>query len=285
MNNFHQINPHIDHFLQSTHCQKVWFASHTDTYPENAFLVKFSRIIYVLEGEYRTMIGYQGEHTNIVAKKGEIIFIPSQTWDLPDWHTDCRALTVLFGHYQVGMSLTHSTIDGDKDGKISVNKATINEPLQHEGFYLEKILNDLAISQRPGTAAKCVAEGLLRYCREKTEALIEPAQSATHHKWRAITLYLQKNFGPGITRETVALEYNISPNHLSRLFREEGGLGFNEYLTLVRIDRVKMLLSQYQMSMADIAIRTGFKDCSYLGRVFRRHTGMTLGEYRASYGS
>lgn len=281
MNSFSQINHHIDRFLSTAAFGPVWFASHTDSYPENAFLVKFSRIIYVLEGVYRAAIGHQGEYKNIVVQPGEVIYIPAQTWDIPDWHTDCRALTILFGHYQIGMSLTHSTLAG----KVSVDKAAINDPLQHEGFYLEKILNDLAISQREGSSAKCVAEGLLRYCREKTGEQCEPSQSATYHKWRTITLYLQKNFGAGITRETVAQEYNISPNHLSRLFREEGGLGFNEYLTLVRIDRAKMLLSQYQMNMLDIALRTGFKDSSYMGRVFRKHTGMTPGEYRASYGS
>ena len=281
MNRFHQINAYIDQLLSTRVSHKVWFASHTDTYPEHAFLVKFSRAIYVLEGEYRTAIGYKGEYKEIVVQPGEVIFIPAQTWDLPDWNTDCCALTILFSHYQIGMSLTTSSASGE----ISVSKATINEPLQHEGFYLEKMLNELAISQRQSVVSGCVAEALLRYCRAKTiDAEVLP-QSVTHYKWRAITMYLQKNFGGGITRESVALEYGISPNHLSRLFREEGGVGFNEYLTLVRIDRVKMLLSQYQMNMSEIAGRTGFKDSSYMGRVFRRHTGMTLGEYRASYGS
>ena len=280
MNRFAQINACIDQLLTTRVSHKVWFASHTDNYPENAFLVKFSRIIYVLEGEYLTAIGHMGECKKIVLQAGEVIFIPAQTWDLPDWCSDCRALTILFGHYQIGMSLTESSAEG----KISVVKATINEALQQEGFYLEKVLNDLAVSQRQSPVSGCVAEALLRYCREKTVDKEELPQSVTHYKWRAITLYLQKNFGAGITRETVALEYGISPNHLSRLFREEGGMGFNEYLTLVRIDRVKMLLSQYQMTMSEIASRTGFKDSSYMGRVFRRHTGMTLGEYRASYG-
>jgi len=281
MNRFSQINACIDQLLNARVSQKVWFASHTDSYPENAFLVKFSRIIYVLAGEYLTAIGHMGEYKKIVVQAGEVIFIPAQCWDLPDYHTNCRTLTVLFGHYQIGMSL----IDSSAQGQISVSKAAINEPLQQEGFYLEKLLNDLAISQRQSAVSGCVAEALLRYCREKTDDKEELPQSVSHYKWRAITLYLQKNFGAGITRESVALEYGISPNHLSRLFREEGGMGFSEYLTLVRIDRVKMLLSQYQMTMSEIASRTGFKDSSYMGRVFRRHTGMTLGEYQARYGS
>lgn len=279
MNSFDQINPGIDQLLNIRVSGKVWFASHTDTYPEHAFLVKFSRLIFVLEGNYHTALGHKGEYLEIVAQPGDVIFIPGQTWDLPNWHTECRALTILFGHYQIGMSLTSS----DTDGKISVIKATINEPLQQEGFYLEKILNNLATSQKQSTVSGCITEGLLRYCRERTIVQEEPTQSATHHKWRAMTLYLQKNFAAGITRESVALEYGMSPNHLSRLFREEGGIGFSEYLTLVRIDRVKMLLSQYQMNMSEIASRTGFKDGSYMGRVFRRHTGLTLGEYRANY--
>ena len=281
MDNFNAINHHIDNIIATGIKGDVWFASHTNTYPENAIMVKFPRIIYVLDGQYKTVIGQNGEHTNIAAEKGDVIYIPAQTWDCPNWYCDCRALTVLFGHYQIGMSLTYS----DNNGKISVTKGTINEPLQHEGFYLEKILSDLAMSHRSSMAVQCVAEGLLFHCRQKTAQQSEQNQTAAYHKWRAITLYLQKNFGADITRDSVAFEYNISPNHLSRLFREEGGLGFNEYLTLVRIDRIKMLLSQYQMNMSDIALRTGFRDSSYMGRVFRKHTGMTLGMYRSSYGS
>jgi YesN/AraC family two-component response regulator len=70
----------------------------------------------------------------------------------------------------------------------------------------------------------------------------------------------------------------------SRLFRQEGRMGFNDYLTFVRIDRAKLLLSRYQLNLDEIADRTGFKGGDYLGRVFRKHTSLTPADYRAKYG-
>lgn len=270
----------IDSFLQEGRPRRIWFASHTDEYPSHAFLVKFARMVVVLEGTYLTALGQKGRYQEIEAQKGDIIYIPAQTWDLPNWETCGRALTVLFGHYQVGMSLTESMF---QKKATSVVKYSIPEPMQQEGLYLEKALCEAAQAEKNSPASLCVVEGLLHYCREKIEGHRFSHAGRSNDKWRAISLYLQKNFSARITRESVALEYGISPNHLSRLFREEGGLGFNEYLTLVRLDRAKLLLSQYQMNMSEIAARTGFKDSSYMGRVFRKNTGMTLGEYRAKY--
>ena len=270
----------IDGFLSNGRLRRIWFASHTDEYPRNAFLVKFARMVVVLEGTYLTAIGHRGQYHEVEARQGDVIYIPSQTWDLPDWNTRGKVLTLLFGHYQIGMSLTIS----DHQAKASsVVKYSAPDPMQQEGLYLEKALCESALAARDNGTAACIAEGLLRYCRGKIEDHRYSHTGRSNDKWRAISMYLQKNFSAKITRESVALEYGISPNHLSRLFREEGGMGFNEYLTLVRIDRAKMLLSQYQMNMSEIAARTGFKDSSYMGRVFRKHTGMTLGEYRAKY--
>ncbi len=270
----------VDSFLSRERINKVWFACHTQEFPPNAFLVKFSRLIVVLEGTYKTNLGINGKSTTITINPGEVIYIPPQTWDLPDWNTQAKAITFLFGHYQIGMSLTSSNC---LEKPSSVVKLSTPEPIQQEAIYLEKALHELAHTSAVSDAAPCIAEGLLRYCNAKIEQQKENIHSHASDRWRAICMYLQKNFGIEITRESVAMEYGLSPNHLSRLFREEGSIGFNEYLTLVRIDRAKMLLTQYQMNMSEIADRTGFKDSSYLGRVFRKHTGMTPGGYRARY--
>jgi AraC-like DNA-binding protein len=88
-------------------------------------------------------------------------------------------------------------------------------------------LNDRVKEWQPSGWHKVqiVSVTVLRYCRGKIEDHRYSDAGRSNDKWRAIGLYLQKNFSAKIFRESVALEYGISPNHLSRLFREEGGMG------------------------------------------------------------
>ena len=72
VNKFNQINPYINQLISAGISENIWFASHNDSHPENAFLVKFSRVIYVLEGQYRNAMGVWGERREIIAQPGEV---------------------------------------------------------------------------------------------------------------------------------------------------------------------------------------------------------------------
>ena len=55
---------------------------------------------------------------------------------------------------------------------------------------------------------------------------------------------------------------------------------FSAYLTQVRIDRAKHLLSSYNFKLDDIAARCGYHDTPYFCHVFKRITKLTPIEYR-----
>ncbi len=57
---------------------------------------------------------------------------------------------------------------------------------------------------------------------------------------------------------------------------------FSDYLTYVRVDRAKFMLSRYDMILYEIAQRCGYKDTSYFCRTFKKITGRTPTEYRQS---
>ena len=62
----------------------------------------------------------------------------------------------------------------------------------------------------------------------------------------------------------------MSKNHFSYLFRKETGHSFNDYLTEVRINKAKLLLTSPQTyTIAEIAEMTGFNDTGYFGKVFK----------------
>ena len=91
---------------------------------------------------------------------------------------------------------------------------------------------------------------------------------------RAIT-YIHENFGRSMSLETTAFALGISPNRLSRLFSEETGLGFSDYLIDYRIERAKEMLLQPGASIKQVSISCGYPDPNYFSRLFKKVTGLT----------
>jgi two-component system response regulator YesN len=117
-------------------------------------------------------------------------------------------------------------------------------------------------------------------------AVIEFRESRTGGRYQSVILkakdYIEHHYGDqDISLHTVAAHVGISPNHLSTVFSQETGENFIEYLTMVRIERAKNLLSATSMKSADIAFETGFSDPHYFSFIFKKNTGLSPREYRS----
>ncbi len=96
--------------------------------------------------------------------------------------------------------------------------------------------------------------------------------------------YIKKNYMNKISLNDVAYVSNISPSYFSKVFKEEMGMNFNNYLNKVRITNGKRLLMDDSIPLVDVAFMTGFEDQSYFSKVFKRITGVSPGKYRESMG-
>lgn len=72
----------------------------------------------------------------------------------------------------------------------------------------------------------------------------------------------------------------LNRDHLRRLFVQQLGQTPHEYLTALRIDKAKLLLSQGNTTVSDVAYRCGFYDRLYFSKVFRKATGVTPSQWR-----
>jgi transcriptional regulator GlxA family with amidase domain len=78
----------------------------------------------------------------------------------------------------------------------------------------------------------------------------------------------------------VASEVGVTPSTLARAFRRAYGRRPAEFARDLRLRRAVALVSAGTKSLAQIAAETGFADESHLIRCFRRHTGLTPGQFR-----
>lgn len=92
--------------------------------------------------------------------------------------------------------------------------------------------------------------------------------------------YIRQNFRKDLALEEVAREAGISPYYFSKLFKEEAGVNFSEYLTGLRIETAKQLLMNRELSIKQVCVDSGYANPNYFSRIFKKWTGITPTEFR-----
>ncbi|MDP3178729.1 MAG: helix-turn-helix transcriptional regulator, partial [Spirochaetaceae bacterium] len=91
----------------------------------------------------------------------------------------------------------------------------------------------------------------------------------------AVVAHVKENFARPLTLESVADLVSISPSRLSRLFAEETGRGFSEFLIEYRIEKAKEMLASPGASVKQVSSACGYPDPNYFSRLFKKETGLT----------
>ena len=96
--------------------------------------------------------------------------------------------------------------------------------------------------------------------------------------------YIFSHLHEKIRISDIAKELYLNPNYLSDLFRKAEGITISGYILQEKLKLVKNMLIYSRYSYNEIASYLGFSSQSHLGMRFRKHTGMTLHQYRETYG-
>jgi LacI family transcriptional regulator len=95
--------------------------------------------------------------------------------------------------------------------------------------------------------------------------------------------FIREHACQGVGVDDVLEHLTVSRSMLQRLFRAELGQTILGAITSIRMQRVKQLLTETELSLADIADRAGFSYVEYLSTSFRRQTGQSPGAYRRKF--
>ncbi|MGL4606600.1 MAG: helix-turn-helix domain-containing protein [Eubacteriaceae bacterium] len=93
--------------------------------------------------------------------------------------------------------------------------------------------------------------------------------------------HTRTNYMNKITLQKMSDYLHVSDSYLSKLFKEETGISFTQYLNEIRINRSKDLLQNTKMTIVDIALYVGYEDQSYFTKVFKKITGVTPKKYQS----
>jgi AraC family transcriptional regulator len=121
---------------------------------------------------------------------------------------------------------------------------------------------------------------LLRHYNKSPQTFSDRYDGLPEFLMRRLDEYIQTNLARNLTLLDMARVVNLSTSHLNRLFRQTQGISLYQYVIQCRIERVKQLLKQPQLTLAEIAIQVGFADQSHLNHHFKRHVGVTPKTFR-----
>jgi two-component system, response regulator YesN len=94
--------------------------------------------------------------------------------------------------------------------------------------------------------------------------------------------FIQLRFAdPDLTVDAIADYTGFSESYFCTVFKQTEGFTVKDYVTRFRIERAKAYLREKDPpTLADLALKVGFRDPNYFGTVFKRITGTTPGAYR-----
>ena len=95
--------------------------------------------------------------------------------------------------------------------------------------------------------------------------------------------YIEDNLGNELSLTILGEKLFITPQYLSKIFKEETGVNFNAYITELRLQKAKSLLTETNWSINKIAENAGFGSANYLIKKFRERFGDTPVNYKKKY--
>lgn len=117
--------------------------------------------------------------------------------------------------------------------------------------------------------------------KRKRELGADPgAASVSKRGVRQALDFIGDHLSDDVSLADVAQVANLSERHLHRVFKGTVGMSPHQYVIKARIDKAKELLRHTDLTIAEVAVSSGFAHHQHLNRHFKRLTGASPDRFR-----
>ena len=225
-------------------------------------------------------------------KSSSVLFIGCRHTRYSPWATDRNSISIqsMSEFDKVLEELNPSLIvfektDKDAIKQIRQNRKTVLTPI----FVLpDKIVqaDDVAfLCENPRIILCNRGAAESEQFAERVQAILQGDEILPPHTGALVKnaiLYLNKKASEQIVRWKLADEVHVSEDYLTRIFHKEIGLSLWEYLNRYRIYIATELLLETNLTIYEIAEKSGFQDQAYFCRVFKKIYGVPPGKIRTN---
>ena len=92
--------------------------------------------------------------------------------------------------------------------------------------------------------------------------------------------FIRLNYQDDISRDSLSSIVEMSPDHLSRMFKKYVGMTIKDFVHELRIENAIGKLWDHERKIIDIAYEVGFDNISSFNRIFKKLKGLTPSDYR-----
>jgi AraC-like DNA-binding protein len=222
----------------------------------------YDAVVFFTEGE----IEYFFSQKTVVAKKGEILFLPGNLPYSGKRHTDRCS------YYVIDFLCSEETQFEDFGAPCTFAVGNYQKVLQRFESVLH-LWNHPSIDTMIGLKEHLYALLRERFWGEEKE---EANTSGNH-----ILQFIEGNIcNPKLSVAKICEELYISDSQLRRTIHKLTGASPNEYITMLRLKKAKEMLSTTNKSIKDISCACGFASPYYFSRAFSKTIGMSPSAYR-----
>lgn len=145
------------------------------------------------------------------------------------------------------------------------------------GIEVEKPLFSFQVRQYQQLRAE--TECLLSKLIERVKAHQESVQPDAVAQMKQ---YIIANSDQDISLELMAKRIGLSPFYMSKMFKDQEGINYIDFLTECRIEKAKQLMADPERSFKEITFEVGYNDPNYFSKVFKKVSGASPTDYRRS---
>jgi AraC-like DNA-binding protein len=241
-----------------------------------------TEIMYVIQGDCIVeWDGGAGRQGTIKLTKGEFILLDANVPHRLIVEQTCRMLNVEFGFVEhSGGFPSIKQIADEEDSLRAMVEAPVSYLMLQDPDEVYHSLKSLVLElDKRGIDGGMLDRLLLsqlfiRISRLRVDSKKNGWQQAEHYVKQSID-FLHQNYDRNILVQEVASFVNLHPGYLQRIFKGQTGQTLMEYLTVVRMEKAKMLLLHTDIPVTDISDYVGAGSRQYFHALFKKHAGMT----------
>ena len=126
---------------------------------------------------------------------------------------------------------------------------------------------------------------LLGFLGQARELMVRPSHDRDASLVEMVKDYVWDHIAEPLTLEVIADHCMFSANYLNALFKRRTGETISSFVVRARIGHAKKLLERPELRLYEVAHAAGYHHLPNFNRLFRRHTGLTMSEYRTRGGN
>jgi AraC-like DNA-binding protein len=164
------------------------------------------------------------------------------------------------------------------------HKVHLRHSMRENAELMLKIIRRELMTRRHGYELLAKSRFLEFLClleRASDDRPNDDSQARETHAVADAIRFVEDHYIRPIGLADIAQAADLNPNYLCERFGQVTGISPVKYLTRLRIEHAKGLLTTTSLPVTQVALRSGFGDSSYFARVFGRHTGKTPKAFRA----